>query len=215
MISDELKEALGHVAQGDIEPALPVLEREAAAGSAEAQFALGSLYANGQGVDLNYRRAAELIRSAADQGIAQAQMVLAWLYTAGYGVEADEDEARRLYLAAAEGGDPEAQLAVAVMYQFGRHGTEKDPKEMLRWYQAAAEQDHARAQFALGKLMAEGKLVAEDTEGAFMWLTLAIMNGSEPAKQELAMLTGRLKSEEVAAYKERMMERLGTAAGNG
>ena len=213
MITDELKEALGRVAWGDVESALPVLEREAGAGNAAAQFTLGSLYANGEGVGLDHARAAELMRGAAEQGVPQAQTVLAFLYGHGYGVAQDDAEARRWYRAAAEGGDPEAQFMTATLYHFGRFGAGQDMAEAVRWYERAAQQDHARAQFALGKLLAEGKRVEADTETAFQWLTLAIMNGNDAAKKELAMLTGQLKAAEVEQYKQRMMERLGGADG--
>lgn len=213
MISDELKDALARLAKGDIDSALPVLEREAAAGVAAAQFTLGSLYANGEGVELDHARAAELMHGAADQGVPQAQTVLAFLYGHGYGVAQDDAEARRWYRTAAEGGDPEAQFMTATLFHFGRFGAGQDMAGAIRWYERAARQDHARAQFALGKLLAEGRRVEEDTETAFQWLTLAIMNGNEAAKKELAMLTGRLKAAEVEQYKQRMMERLGGADG--
>lgn len=205
-LSDRLREALGAVARGDIEAALPVLEEEAEQGAPEAQFTLGSLYANGDGIALNYVKAAHWIGRAAEAGLSAAQPVMGWLCANGYGVEQDDAKAREWYLRAAEGGDADAQLAVAVMYQFGRFGAEKDPARMLMWYQRAAQQEHAKAQFALGKLMARGEQVQQNDEAAFQWLTLAIMNGSEPAKEELAMLTGRLKESQVEAFKQRMLE---------
>jgi TPR repeat protein len=205
-ISSKLREALGAVAKGDAAGAIPVLEEEAQQGAPEAQFTLGSLYANGDGVPLNYTKAAHWIGRAAEAGLTAAQPVMAWLCANGYGVEQDDAKAREWYLRAAEGRDADAQLALAVMYQFGRFGAEKDPARMLAWYQRAAQQGHPKAQFALGKLMAHGDLVQQDDEAAFQWLTLAIMNGSEPAKQELAMLTGRLKEAQVEAFKQRMLE---------
>lgn len=205
-ISQRLREALGAVAKGNTEKALPVLEEEAEQGIPEAQFTLGSLYANGDGVPLNYTKAAHWIGQAAEANLSAAQPVMAWLCANGYGVEQDDAKAREWYLRAAEGGDADAQLAVAVMYQFGRFGAKKEPARMLAWYQRAAQQGHPKAQFALGKLMAHGDLVKQDDEAAFQWLTLAIMNGSEPAKQELAVLTGRLKESQVEAFKQRMLE---------
>lgn len=205
-ISQKLREALSAVAKGDVESALPVLEVEAKRGAPEAQFTLGSLYANGNGVPLHYAKAAHWIGQAAEAGLLAAQPVMAWLYANGYGVEQDNAKAREWYLRAAESGAADAQLATAVMYQFGQFGAKKDTARMLTWYRRAAQQGHPKAQFALGKLMARGELVRQDDEAAFQWLTLAIMNGSEAAKQELAMLTGRLKESQLEAFKKRMLE---------
>ena len=49
-------------------------------GDAEAQFNLGKMYANGQGVPQDYREAVKWFRLAADQGMAGAQNALGGMY---------------------------------------------------------------------------------------------------------------------------------------
>jgi len=184
---------------------IAALRRAAEGGHPEAQYRLGMLHANGEGVDLNYSEGAAWIRRAAEQGLTEAQRTLSWLHASGYGVDQDDEAARRWLLAAAEGGDAAAQCAAAIMYQFGRHGATLDPEAMVHWYRRAADQYHPTALFALGKLLAAGEQVAEDTEAAFRLLTLAIMAGNESAQKELAMLTARLPAERLETYKARML----------
>lgn len=192
----------------DISVIIAALEQAAAQGNAEAAYRLGLIYGNGDGTPLDYPKAAARFRQAADTGHGAAMRALAMLHAAGYGVPLDETETRRLLLAGAGAGDADAQVAAGAMFQFGQYGAEPDAKAMLQWYQRAAEQGNARAQFALGKLMAAGERVQQNDEAAFQWLSLAIMNGNEPARKELAMLTARLDNGLLEAYKKRMLERL-------
>jgi TPR repeat protein len=58
-------------------------------GDAKAQFNLGILYAKGQGVPQDYKRAAQWYRKAAEQGYANAQYRLGMMYAEGQGVPQD------------------------------------------------------------------------------------------------------------------------------
>jgi TPR repeat protein len=192
----------------DIASIIAALEKAAQTGNAEASYRLGLICANGDGVPLDYAKSADHFRKAADAGVGAAMRALAMLHAAGYGVPQNSSETQRLLIAGAEAGDVEAQFATGTMFHFGHHGAEPNAKLMLHWYQHAAEQNHAKAQFALGKLMAAGDKVKQNDEAAFQWLTLAIMNGNEPAKKELAMLTARVSEDQLQAFRQRMMERI-------
>jgi Sel1 repeat len=65
-----------------------------------AQYNLGSMYANGQGVPQDYAEAAKWYRLAADQGLAIAQFVLGVMYNKGDGVPHDYAEAVKWAMAA-------------------------------------------------------------------------------------------------------------------
>ena len=56
-------------------------------GDTEAQFNLGFMYHQGQGVPQNYAEAMKWYRKAADQGLAEAQFNLAGMYYNGEGVK--------------------------------------------------------------------------------------------------------------------------------
>ena len=55
-------------------------------GVAEAQYNLGAMYDNGQGVRQNYAEALRWYRKAAEQGVAEAQYNLGAMYHNGQGV---------------------------------------------------------------------------------------------------------------------------------
>ena len=62
------------------------------ASSSQTLFRMGMAHANGDGVGLNYSRAAQFYQRAADEGHAQAQYQLALLYSSGLGVRQDVGE---------------------------------------------------------------------------------------------------------------------------
>ncbi len=184
---------------------IPSIEQAAEAGDAEAQFKLGALYANGKGVEQNSKAAAKWLRKSAKQGWTAAQTLLGWCYASGNGVSQNIAEAMEWYSTAAEQGDTDAMCSLADLYTSGQPGIEPNNRTMLTWYETAANMGHPKAQYMLGKLLAEGKVIEQNEEAAFQWLTLAIMNDSEAARKELAMLTARIDSDTLQDYKDRMM----------
>jgi len=76
---------------------LDLLKQHAEQGDAEAQFNLGVMYDNGDGVAQNYAEAVRWYRLAAAQGYAVAQNYLGAMYDNGEGVERDHEEAVRWY----------------------------------------------------------------------------------------------------------------------
>jgi TPR repeat protein len=76
---------------------LDLLKQHAEQGDAEAQFNLGVMYDNGDGVAQNYAEAVRWYRLAAKQGYAVAQNYLGAMYDNGEGVERDHEEAVRWY----------------------------------------------------------------------------------------------------------------------
>lgn len=133
----DLARAEAYAIDGDFAPAWCIWEPLAASGNAVAQFNLGWLYRNGNGVAVNDERARQLWEQAARSGHAEAQMALAMLY--GQGGEAVEDQAQAIHWyreAAAQGiedallvlldyadrGDAAAAAAVAALLGEGRVG---------------------------------------------------------------------------------------------
>ena len=75
---------------GDFETALREWVPLAEQGHATAQFNLGLLYANGQGVPQDFAEAVKWTRLAAEQGQVSAQYNLGLMYANGEGVPQDE-----------------------------------------------------------------------------------------------------------------------------
>ena len=89
-------------------------------GDASAQFNLGVMYDNGQGVAQDYKEAVKWYRLAADQGFASAQFNLGVRYANGQGVAQDYKEAVKWYRLAADQGDAAAQNNLGVRYANGQ-----------------------------------------------------------------------------------------------
>jgi len=189
--------------------AIAALRQSAAQGNAEAQFRLGVLYGNGDGVDIDHDKAVEWFSQAARQGHENALITLAWMYANGTGVEVDENRARELYLLAADHGSAKAQYVVATMYRFAQYGVEKDVAKALHYYTRSANQGFATAQFALGKLLVEGKLVEGDDITALQWLTLAHANGSKRAEEYIKELLQRMSPQAVEQARAAVLQEEG------
>jgi TPR repeat protein len=75
-------------------------------GDAEAQFALGTMYRDGQGVTRDYEEALRWWRKAAEQGVVDAQYALGNIYAGGTGIARDNVLAYMWYsIATAHTGD--------------------------------------------------------------------------------------------------------------
>ena len=84
--------------------AMKKIQHAANSGDAVAEFELGILYKNGQGVPQDYAQAASWYRKAADQGVAVAQLHLGTLYFKGQGVPQDSAQAEYFFEKAAAQG---------------------------------------------------------------------------------------------------------------
>ena len=67
------------------------------------------MYAEGQGVEVDYVKANEWFQKAAEQGNADAQCNLGVMYAEGQGVEVDNAKANEWYQKSAEQGNAVAQ----------------------------------------------------------------------------------------------------------
>ena len=110
-----LEDGMAAFNRGDYATALSMWRPLAAQGNAVAQFVLGFMYRNGQGVVQDYKEAVRLYRLAAAQGVAEAQFNLGVMYRMGQGVVEDSKETVRLYQLAADQGNASAQYSLALM----------------------------------------------------------------------------------------------------
>lgn len=89
-------------------------------GDAPAQFNLGLIYYQGQGVPQDYSKAVEWYTKAAGQKYALAQYNLGVSYRDGHGVLQDYSSAAKWFTKAANQGDAQAQYNLGVMYKKGQ-----------------------------------------------------------------------------------------------
>jgi len=123
--------------------AATLLERAAAAGSAEAQFELAQLYEKGLGVAQDDARALELYRAAADQGFADALNDLGFIhFQGGLGVVRDAALGLQYFEQAANLRQPQAMYNYAALIDDGAipgKGPQEAAKYLYRALRTGAE----------------------------------------------------------------------------
>jgi hypothetical protein len=177
---------------GQKEKAVVSLEYAAEQGLVAAQWKLGRMYAEGDGVERSDMRAFEYFSGIADahaednpgtpqaRYIANAFVALGHYYREGIAnseIKADLGRARHMYAyAASYFGDPDAQYHLARM-MLDAHAPARDPKQAARWLNSAANKGQYQAQALLGRMLFRGETgVPRQSARGLMWLTLARSN---------------------------------------
>jgi TPR repeat protein len=187
---------------GDTKNGVNALEYAAANGHTVAQWKLGRMYADGDGVKHDDLRAFEYFRGIADahaeeapgtpqaRFVANAFVALGNYYLEGIpdtAVKPDIDRAREMYAyAASYFGDPDAQYRLGRMYLDGNGGL-KEPKQAARWLSLAARKGQYQAQAVLGAMLFKGEYTPRQAARGLMWLTLA-RDGASPGETWIADL---------------------------
>ena len=128
-------------------------------GHPNAQYNLGVLHVQGQGVDKDFRKAAKWFRAAADQGETTSQYNMGIFHLNGLGVPADPAESLRYFSLAAAQGDTRSQFQLGVAIARGEGIAQNFPEAYL-WINLAAKKGHQEAMSALNELL--GLMTPED-----------------------------------------------------
>jgi TPR repeat protein len=140
----DFAKGLGAYLEGDYATAMQEFRPLAEQGHALAQFSLGVMYNNGQGVTKGYKTAVKYFTLAAEQGHAGAQSNLGVMYEKGQGVTQDYKTAVKYYTLAAEQGLALAQSNLGMMYVTGQ-GVIQDYARAHMWWNIAASQGSEEA----------------------------------------------------------------------
>ena len=133
-------------------------KKAAESGDAVAQYNLGVMHYDGEGVPQDYAEAVKWFRLAADQGHAWAQHSLGVMHYDGEGVPQDYAEAVKWYRLAADQGLAVAQENLGFMYRDGQ-GVPQDDVETYAWFSVAAGDRFPNA--AKGRDLTASKLTPE------------------------------------------------------
>ena len=158
----------------------------AAGGDPMAEWKLGRMYADGDGVARDDVRAFEYFSRIANahandspsapqaQIVANAFVALGRYYLNGIPnskIKPDTERAREMFsYAASYFGDADAQYRLGRLYL---DGTPSDPHQAARWFQLAATKGDCRAEAVLGDLLFQGRNVPRQAARGLMWLTLS------------------------------------------
>ncbi len=184
--TDGLRAASRPLDGGEKAKALTALQYAADQGQPAAQWKLGRMYADGDGVPQDQVRAFNYFREIANThpdespGTPQARFVanafvsLGQYYLTGIPnskIKPNAARAREMYVyAATYFGDADAQYEVGRLYL---DSTPSDPHEAARWFQLAATKGHCRAEAMLGDILFRGQYVPRQAARGLMWLTLS------------------------------------------
>lgn len=182
----DLEDGAAAYAAQDYAQAFLLLAPLADRGEPEAEFVLGQMYRNGQGLARSVAEALPLLTRAAEAGHAGAQDALGQLYEAGEGVEQDFQAARKWFERAAASGDARAQRDLGLHYI--RVEDHRDFGEAAKWLRRAAEQNEPEAQYFLARLLLEGRGVDPSVEEARAWFARAAQQGQVGAQRFLKVL---------------------------
>ncbi len=170
----------------------PLAEQE----NAEAQWMLGLMYENGQGVTRDYHQAVQWYQSAAVQGHAEAQLALGLMYAKAYGVALDYLETVKWLRLAAEQGNQEALFRLGDMHLRGK-GVTQDYQEAMKWLHVLATKGIPVGQFKLGLVYEGGPGVTQDKVRAHLWFYLAEREGIRAAKKARIRVAKDMKPQQI------------------
>jgi TPR repeat protein len=122
----------------NLEKAFISFKKSAEQGHSDAQFILGLMYDNGEGVSKDLKQAVAWYRKAAEQGHPNAQFNLGIYYAKGKSVLKDPKQAVAWFHKAAEQEHPNAQYNLGIYYAKGE-GVLKDMKIAKKFIQKAHE----------------------------------------------------------------------------
>jgi TPR repeat protein len=186
--SEALRFGAQALREGKRDEAVTSLEYAAEQGVPGAQWKLGRMYADGDGVDKNRLRAFQYFQNLTKAhaydppGTSQARFVasafvsLGQIYLEGIPegpLKADPSRARQMFsYAASYFADPDAQYYLAQLFLDGTGGM-KDARQAVKWLGLAANKGHCQAQAALGSILFDGADVGRQAALGLFWLTVA------------------------------------------
>ncbi len=125
------------------------LKQQALQGDKEAQFALGVMFRDGDGVLKDPLKAIKWFEPLANQLHIDAMNALSRMYLEGTDVDQDYKLALKWVKKLIAEDNAEGQYLAGNMYRNG-WGVKKDEKEALKWYQKSADQKYQPARKTLG-----------------------------------------------------------------
>jgi TPR repeat protein len=184
-----LQAALESYRAGNPASSVEALKYAAAGGEPLAQWKLGKMYADGDGVARDDYKAYQYFQQIVDKydednanwrekSVVASAFVAVGVFQlngiSGARLRPDPEQAMRMFLYAATNfSDSNAQYNLARLYMDGAVGLAKDSRQAARWLNLAAEKGHVESQALLGHLLFAGDGVPRQRARGLMWLTLA------------------------------------------
>ncbi len=152
-------------------------------GSADAKYILATKYRNGDGVEIDKLKAAQLYRELADQGDSDAQYDLAFMLDSGEGIPQDRVASEQYFKLAADQGDSDACLCYAgILFEKRQYA------EAEGYFMTAAMKEDVKAEYNLGLLYMGDYIGEPDKAKAVEWFESAAEKGFAYAQSMLGSI---------------------------
>jgi uncharacterized protein len=199
--AEEFENAMKAYNQSDFVKAFSLTQPIAENGNSAAQFLLGVMYTNGEGVTRDHKQAYIWYKKAAEQGRGAAQYNLGMMHIKGDGIPLNYNIAAEWFRKAAEQDISAAQFKLAHMFDVG-NGVPQSYAEAIYWYTKAAEQGYLDAQFNLGALYQKNHSL-QNLEQAVVYYKMASAQGDLQAQSNLGVMYAQglgVEQDDLKAY---------------
>ena len=202
-VSEAFTVGMNQYNNGEKGLAVKALEYAATHGHAMAEWKLGRMYAEGDGVNANKLKAfvhfSKICNDFADEApdspnarfVANAFVSLGTIYLEGVpntAITPNPQRAREAFAYAATWfGDPDAQYSLGRLTLEGVGGSQ-DAKQALRWFNLSAEKGHVQSQAMLGSMLYSGEGGMLQRARGLMWLQIARNSAKAEADQWIIAL---------------------------
>ena len=177
----DINKAEDYYFSGDYDKAL--IEYKSVNTDPKAQYRLGLMYENGQGVQTDKKKALKWLTLSADQGYVQAQLEIGFI-NYNKGNDKSFKKALNWWNLAAKQGSARGQFFIGAMYEEGL-GIGKNSQKAFENYKLAANQNLVQAQVKVGNYY---WLDLNDYVNAKKWLMMAAKAGNIQAQINLGAL---------------------------
>ncbi len=205
--SDAIAAAFDAIKRDDYATSLRILQPMANMGNAVAQFNIGVMYLNGEGVERSVSEGISWYKKSAVLGNVSAQFRLGRIYQEGKIVRNNNIEAAKWWKMAAANGHAEAQTLLGFMYNEGL-GVQKDMGEALKLLHNAANQGERNAMITMARIYKGGKDgVSPDLVQAYKWIEISknhAIGGADTG--EMRELTNRMTKEQIEEAKKQIAD---------
>ncbi|GBB93155.1 hypothetical protein RclHR1_02120007 [Rhizophagus clarus] len=171
----------------DFEKAFSWHEKAAENGNHIAQFYLGLIYKNGQGITTDYIKAFELFEQSAKGGYPNGIAMLGYCYSNGVGTRINKKKAIELYQEAASLGHNRARYILALAYKDGEH-LKKNHNKAFELAKKSAEGGDVDGMFMVAYCYCDGFGTDIDKQKAIEFYQKAANLGHSKAQYNLAIM---------------------------
>lgn len=217
-VGDALREGIRGLTSGNPGSAVEPLSYAAREGNDAAQFRLGRMYQEGEGIPKDHLKAYEhfsqIVNRRADVSpdspnarmVSQAFVALGGYHLSGIPnsrVKRDPTRAVEMFhYAASFFNDADAQYQLGRIFAEGVAGP-KDFHQAARWFHLGAEKGHIGAQARLGQLMFNGDGVPKQVPRGLMWIQVAAKRAD--ATRDLWIIELNERARNAATEDERLL----------